>query len=315
MKNIKQKIFVKLLLILILFTLIFPKITSAVAEVNNNEKTLESMFSLLKQEIFKSSSSGKEEIVYTPDYLKYLSLSDEEKAKYAAIPEPEFVSVEDFNLKNGPLNSSSLGAAAPLPSSYNLRNIININVENQGSTGWCWAYADLKILETYLLKTRGVEYNFSEGHLANMRAPYFGGWDSNIASSSNVYNNGGNFYDFKTYSGLASYSDYAWYMGTSQLVNSNKPIQGAVLASQIYNQSYSFTPDSASLLKNSPITAKVTKTIEFPYINKVYDGNRQVSSYNIQDNVLNDVRNRVKEHIMNYGRSLWRNIISRRVIL
>lgn len=51
-----------------------------------------------------------------------------------------------------------------LPSKYDLRNDINISVENQKDKPWCGAYADTKTLETYLQKTKGLNYNLSEGY-------------------------------------------------------------------------------------------------------------------------------------------------------
>lgn len=53
---------------------------------------------------------------------------------------------------------------AELPSKYDLRNDINISVENQKDKPWCGAYADTKTLETYLQKTKGLNYNLSEGY-------------------------------------------------------------------------------------------------------------------------------------------------------
>ena len=51
-----------------------------------------------------------------------------------------------------------------LPSKYDLRNDINIKVENQKDKPWCGSYADIKMLETYLQKTKGLNYNLSEGY-------------------------------------------------------------------------------------------------------------------------------------------------------
>lgn len=65
-----------------------------------------------------------------------------------------------------------------LPSSYDLRNDININVENQGQKGWCNAYATTKVIETYLQKTKGIDYNLSEAYMAYSEAEYFGGNNS-----------------------------------------------------------------------------------------------------------------------------------------
>ena len=54
-----------------------------------------------------------------------------------------------------------------IPSKYDLRNDINIKVENQGNTGWCGVYAEVKMIETYLLKTKNIDYDLSEGYLGN----------------------------------------------------------------------------------------------------------------------------------------------------
>lgn len=52
-----------------------------------------------------------------------------------------------------------------LPSKYDLRNDINIKVENQGNRDWCGYYVNTKIVETYLQKTKGLNYNLSEAYL------------------------------------------------------------------------------------------------------------------------------------------------------
>ncbi len=81
---------------------------------------------------------------------------------------------------------------ADLPSSYDLRNDININVENQGQRGWCSAFATTKIFETFILKTRGVDYNLSEAYLSYSEAPYFGGdveWKTDIITARALVSN------------------------------------------------------------------------------------------------------------------------------
>ena len=73
---------------------------------------------------------------------------------------------------------------ADLPSKYDLRNDINIKVENQGTRGWCNVYSYVKMIETYLQKTRGVNYDLSEAYVAYSNAPYFGGEDEKLTSVS-----------------------------------------------------------------------------------------------------------------------------------
>lgn len=52
-----------------------------------------------------------------------------------------------------------------IPTKYDLRNDINIKVENQKDKPWCSKYAYVKMVETYLQKTKGLNYNLSEGYL------------------------------------------------------------------------------------------------------------------------------------------------------
>ena len=76
-----------------------------------------------------------------------------------------------------------------LPTFYDLRNDIDIKVENQGQKGWCNVYSYVKMIETYLQKTRGINYNLSEAYVAYSNAPYFGGEDEKLTSPSKINNN------------------------------------------------------------------------------------------------------------------------------
>lgn len=79
-----------------------------------------------------------------------------------------------------------------IPSKYDLRNDISIRVENQGQRGWCGAFATTKTFETYILKTRGIDYNLSEAYLAYSEAPYFGGdveWKTDITTARALVSN------------------------------------------------------------------------------------------------------------------------------
>lgn len=62
---------------------------------------------------------------------------------------------------------------AEIPTAYDLRNDINISVENQGTKPWCSAYSELKMIETYIQKTKGLNYDLSEGYSLNYST--FGG--------------------------------------------------------------------------------------------------------------------------------------------
>lgn len=60
-----------------------------------------------------------------------------------------------------------------LPTFYDLRNDISIKVENQENRNWCDTYSELKMIETYIQKTTGLNYDLSEGYSANWST--FGG--------------------------------------------------------------------------------------------------------------------------------------------
>lgn len=56
-----------------------------------------------------------------------------------------------------------------IPTAYDLRNDISIKVENQISGDYtkgpsCYSYAKIKMIETYVQKTKGINYNLSEAY-------------------------------------------------------------------------------------------------------------------------------------------------------
>lgn len=58
---------------------------------------------------------------------------------------------------------------AEIPTAYDLRNDISIKVENQISGDYakgpsCYSYAKVKMIETYIQKTKGISYNLSEAY-------------------------------------------------------------------------------------------------------------------------------------------------------
>lgn len=48
-----------------------------------------------------------------------------------------------------------------IPTKYDLRNDISIEVEDQGQKPSCTIYAEQKMIETYIQKTKGINYNLS----------------------------------------------------------------------------------------------------------------------------------------------------------
>lgn len=73
-----------------------------------------------------------------------------------------------------------------LPSKYDLRNDINIKVENQKDKPWCEYYSITKMIETYIQRTKGITYNLSEAYVAYYNE--FGGTNRNQVLESDFPN-------------------------------------------------------------------------------------------------------------------------------
>ena len=74
-----------------------------------------------------------------------------------------------------------------LPSSYDLRDLNLVTpVKDQGGSGSCWAFSTLAAIESYLLKTEGIAYDFSENHMKNLMG-YYGLNGTDWADGGNHY--------------------------------------------------------------------------------------------------------------------------------
>ena len=75
-----------------------------------------------------------------------------------------------INIVNPAFDPSEIGN---LPISYDLRDYGWVtSVKNQASSGSCWAFASTAALESFLLKTEGIEYDFSENNMKNIMGSY-----------------------------------------------------------------------------------------------------------------------------------------------
>ena len=167
-------------------------------------------------------------------------------------------------------------ASATIPTSYDLRDYIDIGVENQNPYGICYAYASLTSLETYLALHYGEYYDFSELHFAvslYKQAGYY-------SSISDALSSGGNFTHFVTYT---------------------QKDKSLVLEEEMPKSKYAYTSAGKSQMEtdynninnNFYSVAKVNDTKTF----KQYAGNK--SKYTTSE--LTTFRNSVKQHIINYG--------------
>ena len=101
-----------------------------------------------------------------PDYIEYLSLTDEQKKKEGVVPSPTII---DYYSKDSVTNNS-------LPSSYDLRNVNGKNyvtpVRDQGNLGLCWTFASAGAAESYLLKTGNTTYSNSSQLISERQIDY-----------------------------------------------------------------------------------------------------------------------------------------------
>ena len=76
-----------------------------------------------------------------------------------------------------------------LPAVYDLRKEGKITAAgNQGQSGCCWAFSSLASLESYLLGTEGVSYDFSENNMKNLASEnYPDGFDLTPDEGGNAF--------------------------------------------------------------------------------------------------------------------------------
>ena len=114
---------------------------------------------------------------YSKQYLEYIKLTDEEKSKVEAIPGKFLVPLENvysekmqqlYGNREGSVNENiaTIDLEETIPTSYDLREYIDIEIENQNPYGICYAYATLTGVETFITRKYGALENFSEIHTA-----------------------------------------------------------------------------------------------------------------------------------------------------
>lgn len=257
--------------------------------ISNKEKS--DKVEELKNDINKTEKE-KDEDEYTEEYKEYLKLSDEEKKKVEVVPRKIKVDYsnldnikkdqeEDLNKKyvlpddekseekeeeKKDENNDDNKDVEVLPTKFDLRDKIDIKVENQQTFGLCWDFAALKSLETNLALVKGENYDFSESHVDYITS-------KEMSKNYRILHDGGNFEDMLSYSDLnkgfvleetVPYGDYEEYD---------------------YNTFYN--------TKSEDIT--VTKDVKFPSFYKNLFDESQV------DEKFKEFQSTIKTHVMNYG--------------
>ena len=175
-------------------------------------------------------------------------------------------------------------ATATLPSSYDLRDYIHIEVENQHTFGICYTFASLTSLETYLALHYNEYYDFSEMHFATSLCLQ----DNYHPTIDTALQSGGNFNHFMLYT----------QKDKSLVLEQEMPIEN-YLSLGTTSRENKLKTDFNNINNNFYTIAKVNDTKSYAE----FIGNKD----NFDPTELQSFRNDVKKHLMTYG-SLTANI-------
>ena len=274
----KTFLFILILLILALIS-IQPqnKIVKYLAnDANIKASNLEIFYNLIFPDISADLNVSNKYIdtsEYTDEYIAYLNMSEEEKAKVSVVPDKYKIKSElldnkyikslydnNQNNENGINTLSASQSSSTNNTSFDLRNMIgSLNVENQGSTNLCWAYAANKCLETNIKILRNQTLNFSETYL-----------------------------DYITSNSVYGYRREIGKGGKPEDAFDIMSVKGATTESIIPNgTNYN---NNFNAIKQAECSTRITQYILFSYVDK-----------NSSDYDKQNLKDSVKSHITKYG--------------
>lgn len=197
----------------------------------------------------KNEAEISKNVGYSEAYKKWIETANSNKAQMGLVPRKYNIPIDSIyddtiTVKESPSLFNLFGLfskekitsayAAEIPTKFDLRDEINIKVEDQGSDGLCWAFSSLTSLETNLALNGYGDYDFSERHLDYM------------TSDGQSWGSAGNFEIFDNY--IAK--------NDGPVLEETVPYNGFY-----YNSDY----EKLNSLKSQ---AYVTETIDFPTIDK-----------------------------------------------
>lgn len=244
-----------------------------------------------------------EEKYYTEEYKNYMNLSDEEKKKVNTIPRKEIVEYDELekiinkenqiieenkqqdkednkqeenqtedkqdnnsdNTQNGnDENETEDEQNETIPNKFDLRDVIDIKVEDQQNFGLCWLFSSMKTVETNLALTKGKKYDFSEIHVDYMM--------SNVLSNMRRDPHEAGFFEY--------FINYAIAFG------------GFVLEEELEYRDY--TEEDYAYFYNMPkVDENIYDAVYFPSYNPI--------NMNWTDEQFKQFQDTLKKHIMNFG--------------
>ena len=201
---------------------------------------------------------------YSEAYIEWLEL-DEEKRKNTMPPPMHEI---EYKPVAKTAKSPLLRGAVMLPSAYDLRDYIDIEVKSQKETNQCWAFATASCLETNIAKTTGEVYEASPSHMEYATSKTFTDGINPLGHNREL-GYGGNAYMSMSY----------YTRGSGPVAEPDMPFEN--------NE----TMKPLSYIQGKTVEKKITEYIYFPNVKKS-------SGFSLD---MSDFRKSVKEHIMNYG--------------
>ena len=223
---------------------------------------------------------------YSEAYKQYLSLTEEEKRKTEVIPNKYSVSISALYSESMEKNYKvSEIASEETSKNFDLRDYIDIKVENQQDTGICYAFASLNAIETNLALLDNVNVDLSEVHMAALTT----GFGGNFISDTEEY------YSDK----IGPVYEEDWPI--ADIFATNKNPTTIAIYNYLRGSTTSLSSSIQAILKQTKATKYVAETVNFP------DISRSNPSYN--ESTAQIVRKIIKKHIMQYG-SVYASISS-----
>lgn len=250
-----------------------------------------------------ASSDETLQTLHTKDFIEWQKLSDEEKEN-TLMPKMYTTNIDDETLEeynkkefsyrvqiltrkiSEKLYSALTKAATYNVPAYNLKNDINIQIKNQGSTNECWAFSTVTMLETNLALTKNINKTFSPRHMDY--------------STLKTFTDGINPYGYNREAGSGGLAPF----GLAYLTNG----KGAVLESEM---PFVDNEEQISLSElDKTVDTIVSDYVSLPTLYKEYAESGEVTYTNggVGENrkvytaeEVTEIRNIIKDHIVKYG--------------
>ena len=184
-----------------------------------------------------------------------------------------------------------------LNSKFDLREYISIKVKDQQSTNFCWTFSINSILETNLLLTQNESIDFSERFLQYAASRYFKNNQINEDGVKEVTAGGSQYMGLKYYSA-----------GIGPVLEEDMPFENNMDLIEL------------SEIQNKETVKQIDSYVVFPFIYKEKENGVVKYKYEVANSKekkeytkeeLAEVRNSIKEHIVQYGGISARTCISK----